>query len=63
MALGSSRLTVLELLLETAVIPEVVYFSSGPLFSVFEGAAGGFVTTGGCEAVVVFGAPGFSDSG
>ena len=62
MALGSSRLTVLELLLEPAVIPEVVYFSSGPLFSVFEGA-GGFVTTGGCEAVVVFGAPSFSDSG
>jgi len=62
MALGSSRLTVLELLLEPAVIPEVVYFSSGPLFSVFEGARG-FVTTGGCESVVVFGAPGFSDSG
>jgi len=59
---SSSRLTVLELLLETAVIPEVVYSSSDPLFSVFEGA-GGVVTTGGSEVVVVFGALGFSDSG
>ena len=62
MTLSASRLTVLELLLETAVIPEVVYSSSDPLFFVFEGA-GGFVTTGGCEAVAVFGALGFSDSG
>jgi len=60
--LGLSWLMVPKLPLETDVIPEVVYSFSDSLFSVFEGA-GGFVTTGGSEVVVVFGALGFSDSG